>query len=48
MLRSSGKALDTVSTEHPILISRYCQHVHVANSLALENGWNRQDFRGRG
>ncbi|MCQ5027471.1 amidohydrolase [Oscillibacter valericigenes] len=28
--------LDTVSTEHPILISRYCQHVHVANSLALE------------
>ena len=28
--------LDAVSTEHPILISRYCQHVHVANSLALK------------
>lgn len=28
--------LDAVSTEHPILISRYCQHVHVANSRALE------------
>lgn len=28
--------LDSVSTKHPILISRYCQHVHVANSLALK------------
>lgn len=28
--------LDAVSMEHPILISRYCMHVHAANSLALE------------
>lgn len=28
--------LDAVSTEHPILISRYCTHVHIANSLALK------------
>lgn len=28
--------LDEVSRSHPILISRYCQHVHVANSRALE------------
>lgn len=30
------KELDQVSTEHPILISRYCMHVHAANSLALK------------
>ena len=28
--------LDSVSTKHPILVSRYCMHVHVANSLALQ------------
>lgn len=30
--------LDAVSTENPILISRYCMHIHVANSLALREG----------
>lgn len=28
--------LDTISKDHPILISRYCMHVHVANTLALD------------
>ena len=28
--------LDTISTEHPIIIGRYCMHVHCCNSLALE------------
>lgn len=28
--------LDSVTTKHPVLISRYCQHAHVANSLALK------------
>ncbi len=28
--------LDAVSDRHPILISRYCMHVHVVNSRALE------------
>ena len=28
--------LDRISDKHPILISRYCQHVHVANSIALK------------
>ena len=27
--------LDKVSMNHPILISRYCQHIHVANTVAL-------------
>jgi hypothetical protein len=30
--------LDEVSKEHPILISRYCMHGYVANSLALQEG----------
>ena len=30
--------LDDVSNEHPIFIVRYCLHVRVANSLALELG----------
>ena len=32
----TGAELDGVSSKHPILISRYCMHVHVANSLAME------------
>lgn len=28
--------LATVSEKHPILISRYCQHAHVANQMALD------------
>ena len=28
--------LDTISTEHPIIIGRYCMHVHCCNTLALE------------
>lgn len=27
--------LDKISVNHPILISRYCQHIHVANTVAL-------------
>ena len=37
--------LDAISSEHPILISRYCMHVHVANSLALELASIRKDFK---
>lgn len=39
------KDLDTFFPENPVLISRYCGHVHIANTLALENSclWNRQD-----
>lgn len=29
------KELDEISKDHPILISRYCMHIHVANTLAL-------------
>lgn len=29
------KELDEVSTEHPILVTRYCGHISVANSFAL-------------
>ena len=32
----SAEDLDQVSTVHPIVISRYCVHYHVANSLAME------------
>lgn len=28
--------LDSISADHPIFISRYCQHAHVANTLALQ------------
>lgn len=28
--------LDDISSNHPILISRYCMHVHVANTMALQ------------
>lgn len=28
--------LDAVSREHPIIISRYCVHIHVANTLAMK------------
>jgi len=30
------KDLDSISTLHPILISRYCMHIFIANSLALK------------
>ena len=30
------KDLDTISTDHPIICSRICHHVYVANSKALE------------
>jgi len=30
------KELDSISTDHPILIDRYCMHVHVVNSPALK------------
>lgn len=36
--------LDEISKKHPILISRYCMHVHVANSLALNLGGITQGF----
>lgn len=36
--------LDSVSVKHPILISRYCMHVHVANSKALELAGINEDF----
>ncbi|MGN0166104.1 MAG: amidohydrolase [Lachnospiraceae bacterium] len=36
--------LDSVSTEHPILISRYCMHVHAANSMALDIAGIDEDF----
>lgn len=32
----TAKDLDAVSVDHPILISRYCVHFHVANSLAMD------------
>lgn len=37
--------LDAISTEHPILISRYCMHVHVANSMALELAGINKEFK---
>ena len=37
--------LDEVSIDHPILISRYCLHAHVANSLALELGGIDRNFK---
>lgn len=37
--------LDSVSKTHPILISRYCMHVHVANSKALEIAGIDADFQ---
>lgn len=36
--------LDGISTEHPILISRYCMHIHVANSMALKIAGINEDF----
>ena len=36
--------LDEVSNRHPILISRYCMHVHVANSKALEAAEIHEDY----
>ncbi|MCB6992072.1 amidohydrolase [bacterium 210820-DFI.6.37] len=36
--------LDTISTEHPIIIGRYCMHVSVTNSLALELAGIDRDF----
>ncbi len=38
------KDLDDITTKHPILISRYCMHVHVANSPALKAGGISRDF----
>ena len=39
--------LDAVSTKHPILISRYCQHVHVANTKALEMAGIDREYAAR-
>ncbi|MCI8645469.1 MAG: amidohydrolase [Firmicutes bacterium] len=36
--------LDTISTEHPIIIGRYCMHVSVTNSLALKLAHIDKDF----
>ncbi|WP_207706955.1 amidohydrolase [Alkalibaculum sporogenes] len=41
----SKKELDEISTEHPILISRYCMHVHVANSMALSLAGIDKNFK---
>lgn len=30
--------LDAATTAHPVVITRYCLHIHVANSMALERG----------
>lgn len=38
------KELDGVSDRHPILISRYCMHVHVANTRALEAAGIGEDY----
>ncbi len=38
------KDLDEISAKHPILISRYCMHVHVANSLGLKLGGITKKF----
>jgi predicted amidohydrolase YtcJ len=37
--------LDAVSIQHPILISRYCLHAHVANSPALSVAGIDRNFR---
>lgn len=36
--------LDTISTEHPIIIGRYCMHVSVVNSQALTLAGIDKDF----
>ena len=38
------KELDSISSEHPILISRYCMHVHVANTMALQMSGIDENF----
>ena len=34
--------LDEAAPEHPVVITRYCLHINVANSLALERGGIRE------
>ena len=36
--------LDEVCPDHPIIITRYCLHINVANSKALEEGGIRKGF----
>jgi len=37
--------LDDITKNHPLLISRYCMHVHVANSQALQIGGITKGFK---
>lgn len=34
----SRSVLDSLNLPHPVILSRYCGHAHVANTLALEKG----------
>ena len=38
------KELDEISPDHPILISRYCMHIHIANSRALASAGIDRNF----
>lgn len=44
-LKPDIQLLDSIAPDHPVLLSRYCGHIHVANTLALKQAgmWDSND-----